>query len=145
MTSSCGGIFKDDKSGHLGSFYAYIHEGNFVVAELLAAIMAIELAMERGWIKLWIETDCILVVKAFSNTNIVPWYIKSRWRYCCAFTLQIDFLISHTFREANFCADLLANIWYKTKTFNWFDNIHHDLPKDFLLDKQGIPRLRLCN
>ncbi|XP_058783182.1 uncharacterized protein LOC131657844 [Vicia villosa] len=144
MTSSCGGIFRDDKARHLGSFCAYLHAGNVVSAELLVAIMAIENARDNGWNKLWLETDCIFVVKAFSKVDMVPWHLKARWSFCCAYTLQIDFVVSHTFREANFCADLLANIGYNTKKFTWFDSLRHDLSKDFLLDKQGFPRFRLC-
>ncbi|XP_058785059.1 uncharacterized protein LOC131659970 [Vicia villosa] len=51
MTSSCGDIFRNDMAGHMGSFCAYLNEGNSVSAELLAAVIAIEKAKERNWSK----------------------------------------------------------------------------------------------
>lgn len=145
MKSSCGVIFRNDSVGHMGSFCAYLNEGNFVLAEFLAVVIAVEKTMERNWTNLWIETNCILVVNVFTNTNLVSWYIKSRWLDCCAYTLLMDFKITHTFREANFCADFLPNLGFQTKTFTWFDRLHFGLLKDFLLDKLDFPRSRLCN
>ncbi|XP_058786434.1 uncharacterized protein LOC131661045 [Vicia villosa] len=142
--AACRGIFRDFQDNHILSFSAYLGEGSPVTAEFLAVIIVIEKAKQMKWNKLWIETDCKLVVKAFSNVNLVPWKIHSRWLMCWAYTLIIDFRITHIFREANFYAGFLANIGFKSKSFSWFSYVHKDITEDYLLDKNGTPRLRLC-
>ncbi|XP_058725702.1 uncharacterized protein LOC131596995 [Vicia villosa] len=93
--SSCGGIFRDYKGDHCGSFCAFLGEGKADFAEFCAVMVAIKKASEFGWNKLWLESDCITVVNAFSNSNLVPWNIKSCWLKCRAFTLNMDFMITH--------------------------------------------------
>ncbi|XP_058766974.1 uncharacterized protein LOC131640606 [Vicia villosa] len=123
-TSACGGIFRDHNALHVLSFSAFLGKEPPETVEFLAVIMAIEKAMSLGISKLWIESDCILVVNAFKNHSLVPWKIKSRWLVCCA--------------------DFLAGIGLRNKVTTWFNYIHEDIKKDYLLDKQGIPRIRLC-
>lgn len=105
-------------------------------------MVAIEKAMEFHWKKLWIETDFMLVVKSFSNSNFVPWNIKSRWLNYWLFTLSIDFIITYIQRR-QFCVDFLANLGLKTKNLTWFSNVHRDTIRYYLLDKDGTPRIRL--
>lgn len=89
----------------------------------------------------WVETNCFLVVKVFSNSNLDPWKIRSRWLRCQKYILSIDFMVTHIYREANFYADILASIGYYNRNFDWFNHVHLDILKDYLL---GILRLRLC-
>lgn len=98
----CGVILKNDPTCHVWSFWAYPGERNFEMAELLAAIITIEKAKEFNWKKFLLETDCLLVVKAFSSTNIVPWKIKSHWLSCQTYTISIDFMMSHIYRKPTF-------------------------------------------
>ncbi|XP_058760243.1 subtilisin-like protease SBT1.7 [Vicia villosa] len=107
---ACGGIFRDNNATHLGSFCDYTGEGNSELVELWTAMLAVQKAVNMGWRKLWIETDCMLVVKAFSDPALVPWRIRSRWLSCHAYSQRMEFMVSHIYREANFCADYLSNI-----------------------------------
>ncbi|XP_058726868.1 uncharacterized protein LOC131598268 [Vicia villosa] len=143
-TSACGGIFRDHNALHVLRFSALLGKEPPETAEFLAVIMALEKAKDFGIYKLWIESDCILVVNAFKDHSFVPWKIKSRWLVCWAYSLSIDFMITHIFREANFCADFLAGIGLRNKATTWFNYIHEDIISEYLLDKQGTPRLRLC-
>ncbi|XP_058746815.1 uncharacterized protein LOC131619766 [Vicia villosa] len=143
VTMACGGLYRDSNAVHLGSFCDYMGEGNSELAEFWAAIIAIEKAVSLGWRKIWIETDCLLVVKAFSDTTLVPWKIRSRWHHCHDLLQSLDFMISHIYREANFCADYLANIGHSNRFFCWFNFVHPLIVKDYLLDMDGTPRLRL--
>ncbi|XP_058776262.1 uncharacterized protein LOC131650572 [Vicia villosa] len=145
MLTACGGIFRDDKADHLLSFSAFLSGGTPVFSEFMAAILAIEKAKELNWNKLWIETDCMLLVKAFSNPQLVPWIIKSRWLTCWAYTLNMEFMITHICRGANFCADVLANIGLTNRSHSWFNFVHNDIISDYLLDKVGTPRFRICS
>ncbi|XP_058742694.1 uncharacterized protein LOC131615239 [Vicia villosa] len=136
--SACGGIFRDENACHVGSFSDFLGEGSAFFAELMAAILAIDKARVLGWKKLWMETDCSSVVKAFSDSSLVPWKIRSRWLFCVAYTRNIDFMISHVYREANFCADFLANLGLSNSSYNWYNYVHSILIKDYLLDMEDI-------
>lgn len=140
----CGGIFRNENVCHVGSFFDYMGEGNVALAELMTTILAIEKARFWGWTKLWMEIDCLLVVKAFSDSSLVPWKIRFRWLRCIAFSRTIDFMISHVFRETNFYVDFLANIGLAGRSYSWFNFVHYILVKDCLLDKEGTHRLRFC-
>ncbi|XP_058776670.1 uncharacterized protein LOC131650994 [Vicia villosa] len=142
---ACGGIFRNSQAIHLGSFCDFLGEGDAATAEILAVVLAIENAKLLKYKKVWIETDCSMVVKAFSDPFIVPWKIRSRWLSCIEYTRKIEFMISHVYREANFCADLLANLGLSFGSFVWFNYVHSSLVKDYLLDKVGTPRLRMLS
>lgn len=116
LLAACGGMFGDDKANHLLSFSVFLGPGNSVVVEFMAAILVIEKAKQMNLTKLWLETDCMLImVMAFANVHLVPWILKSRWLTYWAYTLRIDFIISHIFKKTNFYADILANIEFKGK------------------------------
>ncbi|XP_058767147.1 uncharacterized protein LOC131640782 [Vicia villosa] len=141
--AACGGIFRDWHANHILSFSAFIGEGSLVVAEFMATVMAIEKTKMMKWNKLWIETGCKLVVLAFSNSNLVPWKLKSLWLMCWDYTLSIDFRITHIYREANFCADFWVNIGFNSKAITWLSYVHREITKDYLLDMKGTPKFWL--
>ncbi|KAF9605078.1 hypothetical protein IFM89_013748 [Coptis chinensis] len=76
-------------------------------AECSAILGSMELAIERNWRHLWIESDSQAAIKAFTSDNI-PWQMHNRWRGCKRLFTQL--LFSHTWREANFAADAVAKI-----------------------------------
>jgi len=41
---------------------------------------------------------------------MVPWNVRNRWDNYVAITRQMNFIVTHVFREGNCCADRLANI-----------------------------------
>lgn len=51
--TACGGIFRDRMASALGCFALNIGVANSVYTELIAAIVAIEIASKNGWTKLW--------------------------------------------------------------------------------------------
>lgn len=65
-------------ANHLGSFAVNI---DTLKAELIGAILAVEIAYQNYWGKLWLETDSKLVVAAFkSNPSVLPWQLRQRWK-----------------------------------------------------------------
>ncbi|GAU51667.1 hypothetical protein TSUD_180940 [Trifolium subterraneum] len=82
--AACGGIFRNSRSDHLGSFAFNIGEGNAFLAELTSAMLAIEIATSKNWVHLWLEYDSRLVVLAFSKPSMVPWRIRNRLDECFA-------------------------------------------------------------
>ncbi|XP_058783119.1 uncharacterized protein LOC131657775 [Vicia villosa] len=118
LYSTICGIFRNTDAEHIGSFCDFLGEGDAVSAELLAAITAMEKMKEMGFQKVWLESDCLLVIKAFSDISLVPWKIRSRWLGCLEHTRSIEFMITHAYREANFCADLLANLGLALRNYH---------------------------
>lgn len=44
--------------------------------------MAIELAYERNWKKVWLEKNSLIVVNAFANVSLISWRIRTRCVNC---------------------------------------------------------------
>lgn len=80
--SGCGGLFRDYRASILGCFSKNLGVSTSLIAELEGAMLAIEIAFEKGWHRLWLEYDSQLVVMAFNNVKLVPWKVRTRWRNC---------------------------------------------------------------
>jgi len=94
--AACGGIFRNMNAYHLGSFAVNIDNGNALEPELIGAILAVEIAYQNNWAKLWLETDSKLVVAAFkSNPSVVPWQLRQRWKNCLHLISSMDFCVTH--------------------------------------------------
>lgn len=99
-SAACGGIYRDHNADHVLSFCDFIGLDTSENVELVAALMAIEIAKQKNFSKLWMKTDCTFVVYGFKNHGLMPWN----------YTLKIDFMITHQLGEPNFCADSLATV-----------------------------------
>lgn len=108
--AGCGGIFRDHRATFMGCFAANLGSSSALHAELLGAMMAIELAYDKGWHNLWLECDSLLVLSAFHSFGIVPWRLRNRWRNCIHLTKRMSFVFSHIYREGNNCTDKLASL-----------------------------------
>jgi len=64
LSSSCGGIFRDNNSNYLLCFAENTRNGGAFHDELSGAIRAIELANQYHWGNLWLECDSALVINA---------------------------------------------------------------------------------
>lgn len=84
--------------------------GSSLINELSGRMQEFEIASRNNWRNLWIETDSMLVVLAFKSITSVPWSLKNRWKNCISFTRNMNFVVSHIYRERNRYADRLANI-----------------------------------
>lgn len=140
--AACGGIFRDSNSAILGCFACNIGPQNSLFAELMGAIIAIEVAHKRGWRNLWLECDSKLVIDSFSNPNIVPWKLKNRWLNCMVLSKEMFFLRSHIYREGNNCADKLANFGTTIHGMVWWDLAPSFILHDFSRDRTGLPNYR---
>jgi ribonuclease HI len=104
------GIFRNHLSDFKGGFAENISKNYAFFTELLGAIRAIEIAYQNHWLNLWLETDSQLVVKAFNNHTLISWPLRNHWLNCLLLTSNMNFLVSHIYRESNECADVLANV-----------------------------------
>jgi len=108
--STCGGIFRNSRSKYLLCFSESTGLGNALHAELSGAMRAIELAHTHNWYNFCLEADFELVIKVVKNSHLVPWKLKNRWMNCMILSSQMNFLVTHIYREGNQCADILANL-----------------------------------
>ena len=81
----------------------------------MGAILAIEPAWSKGFRRIWLECDSSLLCQAFSLFNLIPWSLRGRWRKCIKIYKEIEFKVSHIFRERNHCANKLASLGLENK------------------------------
>ncbi|MCI14817.1 RNA-directed DNA polymerase (Reverse transcriptase) [Trifolium medium] len=138
--AACGAIFRD-YTGGLGGFSCRLNVSSVLHTELLAIIIAIEQAHERGWFHVWVESHSQISIQATKDHSIVPWDIHNRWLNC--FWLNMQIIFSHTFREGNSCADKLASHGLSIVNFQWWSSLPHFAYDDFIKDRFGCTRLRI--
>jgi ribonuclease HI len=106
----------------------------------MAIILAIEHALARGWLHIWVESDSQVAIRATKDHTIVPWDLRNRWSNC--FSHHMHILFSHIFREGNCCADKLANHGHLIPGFLWWDSLPLFVRDDFLRDRFGLVNYR---
>lgn len=136
--SASGGVFRTSDGVFLGAFATHNGIGNAFRAELIAAIIAIELASNKGWTSLWLEIDSELVIQAFRNAQIIPWNLKHRWNNTLFNLRNFRFYISHIFREGNYCTNALASFGLTQFGFTWWDLIPGFISHQIHCDRIGI-------
>ncbi|XP_024640521.1 uncharacterized protein [Medicago truncatula] len=65
--SAAGGVFRDREGQFILCFSEPLGISTSYISEMHGAFRAIEIAFQRGWRNLWIETDSPLVVLAFQR------------------------------------------------------------------------------
>lgn len=141
-TSGCGGIFRNHNSDFLLCFAENTGKEDAYFAEISGALRAIELAKQFSWNNLWLELHSMLVVNAFKNKALVPWRLKNRWENCMITVSNMNFIISHIYREGNQCVDHLANLGLSCNVPSIWMQIPNSLTSFFVQNKLGIPNFR---
>jgi ribonuclease HI len=67
-----GGIFRDCNNVCNGFFSQNIITYSTFIAQITGTIKAIEIAAEKNWNNLWLETDSQLVLLDSKSQNMVP-------------------------------------------------------------------------
>ncbi|KAL6144814.1 hypothetical protein ACLB2K_055504 [Fragaria x ananassa] len=118
-----GGIFRDHLGQVLGCFSGNLGIANALEAELQAVIHAIQMASQRGWHSLWIESDSTLVIHFLSSFQVdVPWRFTTEWFNCRTILTTMTVKVSHIYREGNSVADCLANFGADNVGVHWWDS-----------------------
>jgi len=104
-----------------------------------------ELAKQRNYTHLWLETNSRIDVLAFKSTNIVPWQIRNRWFNCLDYTSSISFIVSHVHRKGNVCADRLANIGFSLNSFQYFYTLPREVREAYVQNRLGLPNFRISS
>jgi len=99
-----------------------------------------EYVARNGWRNVWLESDSSGTLLVFKNATLVPMHLRNRWHNCIHLGMQI--ILSHIFREGNFCADKLANVGHSIQGSVLFEELHVDLRVDFFRDRFGLSNFR---
>nr|KYP46632.1 hypothetical protein KK1_031725 [Cajanus cajan] len=87
--------------------------------EVVAVIRAVQLARDHGWMYLWLESDSLLVIKAFYSPSLVPWCLSVQWFNMFNSIRSMRFRFSHIYRVGNGCADSLARFGLRHHGSSW--------------------------
>jgi ribonuclease HI len=143
--SSCGGVFRNHESNCIYAFAEPLAISTSYVAELSGAMRAIEIAFQKNWHHLWLESDSALVVLAFNNpSKHVAWQLRNRWKNVMFMASQTNLIVSHIYREGNQVADLLANYGLNLTSFVFWNGSPLFISDFVNRNKGGIPSFRLC-
>jgi ribonuclease HI len=140
--ASCAGVFRDHNALFLGAFNVNLGISIAFHAELLGVMNAIEVAHEKGWWNLWLETDSVMVTLAYKSPAMVPWMLRNRWFNCMHLLKDMNFILSHIYREGNALADRLASLGLGTTGFSWFDVIPREIMQAYNHNRLGLPLFR---
>jgi len=99
LNASVGGIFRDREGVCIGCFAQNLGNVNAYHAELVAAMLALEIAQRKGFNHLWLETDSQLVSLGFKSHALVPWSIRNRWENCISSSRNIHLTLSHVYKR----------------------------------------------
>ena len=135
------GVFRTCRGFVKGCFVADMGVGYALEAEIWAVIIAIEVAFHKGWRRLWLESDSLLVVKLLRRKiKVVPWRILPRWLHCLHLIGNMEVGISHIYREGNQPADHLTSI--SGSSFRWWSSCPSFLWSFVSRDLQERPYFR---
>ena len=108
-------------------------------------VTAIEIANQRRWRNLWIETDSALVVMAFKNATLIPCNLRNRWYNCKLLLNAMNFIVSHIYREGNQCADRLAALGLTIQNLTIWSDVPLDIREFYVKNRLGMPNFRFIN
>ncbi|KAL0427066.1 UNVERIFIED_CONTAM: putative ribonuclease H protein [Sesamum latifolium] len=107
--SGAGGILRDPQGRVLFAFEEPLGCMSNTLVELKAIYRGLQLSIERNITKIWIETDAQVIIKLIANPSLGAWYLQNTLMTIRTLLQQIEFKVSHIFREGNQIADLFAN------------------------------------
>jgi ribonuclease HI len=140
--ASCAGVFRDHNAQFLGGFTVNLGISSSFHAELLGVINAIDIAFDKGWWNLWLETDSLMVTLAHKSPSLIPWRLRNRWYNCFHKLKNMNFILSHIYREGNALADKFASLGLNSTGFIWFDVIPVVAMPAYNHNRLGLPLFR---
>jgi ribonuclease HI len=144
--SSCGGIFRDHEANFIFAFAEPLGMSSSYVVEICGAMRAIEIAYQKQWMHLWLETDSSLVVNAFKNPDKpVAWQIRNRWKNVLFMFRQMNCVVTHIYREGNQVADSLANHGLAINSLVFWQDTPLFIADYVNRNKLGLPSFRFCS
>ena len=106
-----GGLIRDDRGNWIMGFTRKISKANSFLAETWALRDGLLLCNQLNLNAIMVELDAKALVNALKNPSYANTIVSSLFDDCRQLATQIPHLsIKHIYREANKCADRLANL-----------------------------------
>ena len=106
-----------------GSFSSFLRVQKYLYVEIMWVILAIDLAWSKDLKCIWLKCDSSLLCQTFSSFNLIPWSLRGRWRKCVKICKEVEFKVSHIFREENqlvqSCLSCLGSICHLFLSWIW--------------------------
>jgi hypothetical protein len=107
--------------------------------------MAIEIAVGNNWLNLRLETDFHLVLLACKDASMVSWIIRNKWNNCMEATKNMNFFVSHIYKEGNTCVDGLASLPLALSSHVWFPFVPNCIMVEFVRNRLGLLNYRFVS
>ncbi|KAK3229688.1 hypothetical protein Dsin_001569 [Dipteronia sinensis] len=119
----CGGVFRNCRAFVKGCFAVPLGVVFAFEVELFAGSMAINLAWQNGWHQIWLESDSSYMVHLLApRFEQVLWRIRQAWQHCIYQISNMEFHVSHIFREGNQVADAFSKHALGLAVDSWWTN-----------------------
>ncbi|KAF1884392.1 hypothetical protein Lal_00035956 [Lupinus albus] len=92
-----------------------------------------------------LECDSTLVVDIFNEKFNTPWKLQNEWLICKRKLAQMNFCISHIYREGNSCADKLASSGITSKRNSTWKSLPSFISIAYNKNRFGLPNYRFDN
>lgn len=144
--AGCGGLLRNSGGSWIRGFSQHLGNCSILKAEAWAVLEGIRLADHCGVGKLWLESDSSLVVNAVNDPSKCPMEVFGIVRSVHVMLESFDeWRMKHVRREANLCADLLANMGADRRDDGGtvvFEDLPADLSLILLNDVLGLGVMR---
>ncbi|OIT07102.1 hypothetical protein A4A49_24098 [Nicotiana attenuata] len=114
-SSGGGGIIRDHRGHMILAFADYFGLCSNNVAEAMAILQGLCICIDRGFLKIIVESDSLMLVNIINNKVRPPWQIHSIMAQIGQLIQKGSFLFVHIFREGNVIADQMASLGEKVR------------------------------
>ncbi|KAL0411081.1 UNVERIFIED_CONTAM: putative ribonuclease H protein [Sesamum latifolium] len=104
-----GGILRDHLGRVIFAFQEPLGNTTNTQAELRAFHRGLKIYTDMGFHNIWIETDATASIKLISTLRQGAWNLQTTLQNIRKLLSQMEYKISHVFREENQATDFLAN------------------------------------
>ncbi|MCI24591.1 putative non-LTR retroelement reverse transcriptase [Trifolium medium] len=142
----CGGVLRGSHGEWLGGFANFIGQGNAYLAELWGVFEGLKIARNLKFSAVELNVDSrevVNVIRGEGGGNLQGSALVYKIRRLLK-KLDWEVVVHHSYREANQCADALANIGVSSRIRSrFFETCPTQLNHVFLADIMGITTPRL--
>ena len=89
--------------------------------EALALLNGLKLCLDKGYTKVEVESDSLVLVQTINGRLQPPWSVSYELKQIWDLMKHTECSVEHTFRESNMGASILANLGFKERKELFFD------------------------
>ncbi|KAL0462889.1 UNVERIFIED_CONTAM: putative ribonuclease H protein [Sesamum latifolium] len=105
-----GGLLRNHKGEVLWAFFEPLGTTTNTVAELQALFRGLQISLEKGFPRVWIELDALNTIHLLSAQFKGVWHLQVLLQKIKKLLLCLETKVTHIYREGNQAADYYANL-----------------------------------